>query len=75
MDIYFINTGTVTNASKARDLLRSRGISAYVQASGGNLSAAGCGYGIVVGAGSLEQAKKILKTSGIAVVSITPAKK
>ena len=70
MDKYFFNTGTVTRASKGRDILRRNGIEAYVQAAGGRLSATGCGFGIVIN-GSPDRAKHILQKSSIPVVNIT----
>ena len=73
MDKYFINTGTVTKASMARDTLRRNGINTYVLSARGNLSAAGCGFGIVVAGVALEKAKALLQTAKIGIMGITRA--
>ena len=70
---YFINTGTVTNASRGRDLLRKNGIAAYVEAAKGNLASTGCGYGITVtNKDSVERARRILGNHNIRVFDIAP---
>ena len=71
MDKYFLNTGTVTKASRGRDILRQNSISAYVQAARGNLATAGCGFGIVV-TGRPDKAVRILQNASVAVLSVTP---
>ena len=73
MDKYFINTGTVTKASMARDTLRQNGINTYVLSARGNLSAVGCGFGVVVPGGALEKAKVLLQRARIGIVGITQA--
>ena len=70
MDKYFLNTGTITRASRGRDILRKNGIAAYVQAARGSLAAGGCGFGVVVN-GSPERAQRILNGASIPVTAIT----
>lgn len=66
---YFINTGTVTNASRGRDLLRRNGIAAYVDTAKGTLASTGCGYGIVVTSReAAEKAKRLLNSAGIKII-------
>jgi len=66
----FLNTGTITKASRGRDILRRNGIAAYVQAARGSLSSSGCGYGIIIGSSTLERAIRLLKTAGIEISGI-----
>lgn len=73
MDKYFINTGTVTKASMARDILRRNGMGAYVLAARGNLASTGCGFGVVVATPSPEKAKALLLGAGIGIAGITRA--
>lgn len=73
---YFINTGTVTNASRGRDILRKNGIAAFVETAKGALASTGCGYGITVGSKqAAEKAQQILGSNGIRVFGISPIPK
>lgn len=71
MEKKFLNTRTITKASKGRDILRKNGINAFVQAARGNLSANGCGYGIVISAAALERARYLLKNAGVEIIGIS----
>ncbi len=65
-----INTGTVTYALRGRDLLRSKGYSAYMFRTTGK-SAVGCGYSISTAADA-ETVKSIFGAEGIKYISIEP---
>ncbi len=68
MEKYLFSTGTVTYAIKAKELLRRKGINAYVERSMAN-DRIGCGYGVVVtqDRGTAEQ---ILKQAGIKILDV-----
>ena len=67
MKSYFIITGTVTYALRARDVLRKIGYSANVKRIQHKYSNAGCGYGVII-SGDVESAVQLLKENGIKVL-------
>ena len=64
-----IRVSSVTYAIKGRDLLRSRGFSAYMERTKGFADGTGCGYHIVVSKNG-AQAEAILREHGIKIVGI-----
>ena len=69
MKRYVIATGTVTYALKGRDLLRNNGFSVKIERITGDKTL-GCGYVLVV-AGNISEAEKLLNTSGIKILKIS----
>lgn len=69
MKEYIISTGTVTYALKGRDILRKKGIKAYVERITSGKGSAGCGYAIIT-EGDLKQAEKLLKEAGVKILEI-----
>ncbi len=71
MQEYFIVTGTITYALKAKDILRKNGFYAVVQKLSlpeGNI---GCGYAVLT-KGSPEIAMEILKKAEVKILKIIP---
>ncbi len=68
MEKYLFSTGTVTYAIKAKDLLRRRGIKAYVERSVAK-DRKGCGYGVVV-TYDKDAAEQILRQAGIKILDV-----
>ena len=68
MEKYLFSTGTVTYAIKAKDILRRKGIAAYVERSMSK-DRIGCGYGVVVNS-DRETAEQILKQAGIKILDV-----
>lgn len=69
MQEYLIFTGTVTQALKGRDILRKKGIKAYVQKVSGNEKGMGCGYAIVI-KDNIRLAEEMLIQNGIRMLKI-----
>lgn len=68
MEKYIINTGTITYALRARDILRNNGYSAYMFRNSGK-DTVGCGYAVKV-TGNKNAIVKILNNAGIKYNSI-----
>ncbi|MBE6731851.1 MAG: DUF3343 domain-containing protein [Ruminococcaceae bacterium] len=66
---YIINLGSVTYAMKAKEILFSHGIKAYIEKNH-RQGAFGCGYGVSV-KDKKEETLKILREHGIKVYSVT----
>lgn len=62
-----IQVSSITYAIKGRDILKSKGIKAYVERTTGDLNQKGCGYSIFV-KGDVDAAETILKNSGIKIL-------
>lgn len=65
----YIKVGSITNALRGRDYLRSNGIKAYIDRTPKYLDRVGCGYSIFV-SGDSDKAANLLKSIGIAVKGI-----
>lgn len=68
MEKYIFSTGTVTYAIKAKDLLRKKGIAAYVERSMAK-DRIGCGYGVVA-TSDRNTAEQILRQGGIKILDV-----
>ena len=68
MEKYIFSTGTVTYAIKAKDILKRKGINAYVERSSAK-DRIGCGYGVVV-ASEKDVAEQILRQYGIKILDV-----
>lgn len=68
MEKHLIVTGTVTYASKAKDLLLSYGYNASVKRITGGKNT-GCGYAVSVG-GDIDEIEQILRENNIKILSI-----
>lgn len=64
MNKEMIMVNSITYAIKGRDLLRSKGMKAYVERTPGGIDHAGCGYSIYIN-GDIDLAEKILKENNI----------
>ena len=62
-----IMVSSITHAIKGRDLLRQRGIKAYVERTHAGRDRVGCGYSISVD-GDGDAAEEILRGAGIKIV-------
>ena len=62
-----IGVSSITYAIKGRDILKSKGIKAYVERTPADADRVGCGYSIYV-KGDLSLAEDILKKAGIKIV-------
>lgn len=62
-----IQVSSITYAIKGRDILKSKGIRAYVERSPADMDRVGCGYSIFV-KGDIETAENILNNAGIKVL-------
>lgn len=70
MKRYVITVGSVTQAIKARDLLRKNGFRVNARKQVGNTEDTGCAYAVVLDSGDVYTATKILRQSGIKITSI-----
>lgn len=68
MEKYIVNTGTITYALRARDLLRSKGVSAHIFRKSGK-DAVGCGYGVSA-VGDKKTVTDILTNGGVKYISL-----
>ncbi len=73
MQEYFIVTGTITYALKAKDILRKNGFNAMVQKLSLQEENIGCGYAVLI-RGNIEKAMEILKKAEVKVLKIIPKK-
>ena len=67
MGQHLIMVSSITQAIKGRDLLRSKGIKAYIEKTPGHLDSHGCGYSIIV----YEQPEAfvpMLKSNGVRII-------
>ena len=71
MKKYVITIGSVTQALKARDLLRKNGFRVKAQKHVGNTEDIGCAYAVVLEANDINYATKLLRQSGIKIRSIS----
>lgn len=62
-----IMVSSITYAMKGRDLLRSKGIKAYIERTPGHMDRVGCGYSIYVN-GDVDQAEEILRQGKIKIL-------
>lgn len=62
-----IQVSSITYAIKGRDILKSKGIRAYIERSPADVDRVGCGYSIFV-KGDISAAENILKNAGIKVL-------
>ncbi len=62
-----IHVSSITYAIKGRDILKSKGIKAYVERSPADVDRVGCGYSIFV-KGDIVAAENILRDAGIKIV-------
>ena len=60
MKRYYINTGSITYAIKARDALRRNGLKAQIERKKAGPASGGCGYSVNT-AGNLEIIKSVLE--------------
>lgn len=63
MNKELIFIGSVTRTVRARDILQKNGIRANIERET-NDESHGCGYGVIVVSGDVEDAKEILKGEG-----------
>lgn len=70
MKRYVITVGSVTQAIKARDLLRKNGFRARAQKQVGNTEDTGCAYAVILESDNISSATRILTQSGIIIKSI-----
>lgn len=68
MNTHIIFTGTVTYASKAKELLQRKGFKANIKRITGSKNT-GCGYAVVV-TGDINEAERILRENHIKILSI-----
>lgn len=71
MKRYVITVGSVTQAIKARDLLRKNGFRVEARKQVGNTEEIGCAYAVVLESSNITSATKILRQSGIKIKSIS----
>lgn len=71
MKEYFIVTGTITYAMKAKDILRKNGFYAVVQKLALGEENIGCGYAVLI-KGNVEKALEILKNAEVKILKIIP---
>lgn len=70
MDHYVVSTGTITYATKGRDILRESGFKAYVERRLSTKNHKGCGYVIIV-SGEINKIKSVLNSAGVKILDIT----
>ena len=63
-----IHVGSITIAMKAKDLLRSAGLKAYIERTKRLSERVGCGYSVYVVNGSTVHAENILREAGINIL-------
>ena len=64
MKRYYINTGSITYAIKARDALRRNGFKAQIERKKAGPASGGCGYSVNT-AGNLEIIKSVLEKADV----------
>ena len=67
MNKQLIMVSSITYAIKGRDILRQRGMKAYIERTPGGKDRAGCGYSIYVDSNT-DMAEDILRQSGIKIL-------
>lgn len=72
MDKTIFIVGSVTNAIRGRDLLRTNGINAYTERTPNGLNQTGCGYNIII-AGNKTRAESLLMNAGIRILGVSGA--
>lgn len=70
---YIVTTGTITHAIKGRDLLRKKGIKAYVEKNSVPDKRKGCSYSIIAEGGNKGQIEAVLKGSGVNIIALAEA--
>lgn len=70
MKEFFIATGTVTYALRAKDILEENGYRANVKKWNDKSGRYGCGYGVLLKAESVEKIKELLSRNGIRIIDI-----
>ena len=68
MDMPFLIISSITHALMGRDILRGKGMRAYVQKTPREVDRSGCSYSIFVDQDSLEEAEQLLKSQGVRVI-------
>lgn len=71
MKKYAITIGTVTQAIKARDILRKNGFKVSVKKANLPLDNYGCVYSVILEANNISSAKELLLKAGINIKAIT----
>ena len=67
MNQHRIMVSSITHAIQGREILRQRGIKAYVERTPGGRDRVGCGYSIRVDS-NVDMAEEILRASGIKIL-------
>lgn len=70
MKRYVITVGSVTQAIKARDLLRKNGFKVEARKQVGNTEDTGCAYAVILESNDVYSATKILRQAGIKIKSV-----
>lgn len=65
-----IIVGSITNAYRARDILNSKGMNAYIQRVSSTSAKRGCGYGIFTKNGNINDVIDILSNNGIKIQEV-----
>ncbi len=69
MGHYVVSTGTITYATKGRDILREAGFKAYIERRLSSKSNRGCGYVIIV-SGDINKIKSVLYNAGVKILDV-----
>ena len=70
MNRQLIMVSSITYAMKGRDLLRSKGMKAYIERTPGHMDRVGCGYSIYVN-GDINRAEAILRDGNIKIIGLS----
>lgn len=70
MQRHIFSVSSITYAIKGRDLLRKRGVRAYIERQTNTIGNAGCGY-VIVAEGNRQKISNVLKNSGIKILGIS----
>lgn len=71
MDCRYLIVSSVTYAMKAKDILKSHGISCRIEKIKNIPQLNGCGYGVKISEHDLHVASRFLNVSGITIVDIS----
>lgn len=69
MEQYVVSTGTITYATKGRDMLREAGFKSRVERRLSSKSK-GCGY-VIITSGDIDKIKNTLNKAGVKIIDIT----
>lgn len=68
MDMPFLVISSITHALMGRDILRGKGMRAYVEKTPREVDHTGCSYSIFVEQSHLDAAEQLLKSQGVRVI-------